>query len=366
MNINRIFTKTFSKKKVLITGHTGFKGSWLTLWLKELGAIVTGISKDIPTTPSNFKAQNLNLEIENYFINIENSKKLNSIIQKKQPDFIFHLAAQSLVRKSYINPTDTWKTNLIGTVNLLESLRYLNKKCIAVIITSDKCYDNLEWEWGYRENDKLGGPDPYSASKGAAEIAISSYARSFFQQKNNNNIFLASARAGNVIGGGDWAEDRIIPDCIKNWSQSKSVKIRNPYSTRPWQHVLEPISGYLQLASMLNKHNQISGRSYNFGPSSDNNYSVQDLVLRMSLYWDNVKWSNDSKSKKDLHESGLLKLNCDRALKELSWSPTLDFDSTVRLTAEWYKIYYENKNKILDITKNQIYEFMEKYKKKID
>ncbi len=363
MNTNKFknsFFKAFNKKKVLVTGHTGFKGSWLSFWLNELGADVVGVSNGIPTKPSNYNANKLYEKSRNYNIEITNFNKLNNIIKVTKPDFVFHLAAQSLVKKSYLDPIETWKTNLIGTVNVLESLTNLKNNCIAVIITSDKCYDNVEWEWGYRENDKLGGPDPYSASKGAAEIAISSYIRSYFE-KDKKNIKIASARAGNVIGGGDWAEDRIIPDCIKSWSKSKSVKLRNPDSTRPWQHVLEPLGGYLQLALKMEKNPMISGKSFNFGPSSDHNYTVKDLVNKMSTFWDKVSWVDISSKSNGPYESSLLKLNCDRALKELSWKPTLDFNTTVKFTAEWYKKYYEDKKKISDITKEQIFEFMQLY-----
>ncbi len=355
------FLKTFNKKKVLVTGHTGFKGSWLTFWLNELGANIIGVSKGIPTRPSNYKANDLNKKIKSYDVDITKFQKLNNIIKANKPDYVFHLAAQSLVKKSYNDPIQTWKTNLLGTVNVLESLTNLKNNCIAVIITSDKCYDNVEWEWGYRENDRLGGPDPYSASKGAAEIAISSYIRSYFE-KDKKNIKIASARAGNVIGGGDWAEDRIIPDCIKSWSKSKSVKLRNPNSTRPWQHVLEPLGGYLQLAIKMSENSNILGKSFNFGPSSDHNYTVKDLVKKMSTFWEKVSWIDASSKSAGPYESNLLKLNCDRALQELSWKPTLDFHTTVKFTAEWYKKYYEDKKNISQITREQIFEFMKLYK----
>ena len=244
----------------------------------------------------------------------------------------------------------------MGTVNILESLKCLTKPCSVVLITSDKCYDNLEWKWGYRENDKLGGPDPYSASKGAAEIAISSYFRSFYDK--NNGIKIASARAGNVIGGGDWSENRLVPDCIRAWSNEKSVTLRNPSSTRPWQHVLEPLSGYLALAIRLNLDNNLSGKSFNFGPSELSTKSVLDLVKKMSEYWPKVKWSIE-KINNEFHESALLKLNCDLAHQVLKWQPKLDFENTTKMTALWYKNYYDNglvSSK--DFTINQINEYM--------
>ena len=242
------YSEIFKNKKILITGNTGFKGSWLTIWLNLLGAKLYGISNNIPTQPSLFKEANLDQIINNNFIDIKDIDKVHSIIKTIKPDFIFHLAAQPLVSKSYSNPTETWQTNVIGTVNILESLRLLNKNCIGIIITSDKCYENQEWVWGYRESDRLGGSDPYSATKGAAELAFNSFYRSFFSEKSLTKIRIASARAGNVIGGGDWTPNRLIPDCVKSWSKNKKPFIRNPNATRPWQHVLEVIYGYLLLS----------------------------------------------------------------------------------------------------------------------
>ncbi len=355
--------KTFKGKKIIVTGHTGFKGSWLTAWLSELGASVSGISINIPTSPSNFQANRLQGKINDYRCDVTDFKNTNKIIKSSRPDFVFHLAAQSLVKRSYESPLNTWKTNLIGTVNILESLKEINKKCCAVIITSDKCYDNVEWPWGYRENDKLGGPDPYSASKGAAEIAIHSYYKSFFSQKKSK-VRIASARAGNVIGGGDWAEDRIIPDCVKSWSKSKKVKIRNPHATRPWQHVLEPLSGYLKLAVALKSNKLLNGESFNFGPSSENDFTVKELVKSMSQFWEKVSWVDASKNINGPYESNLLKLNCDKALKQLGWKATLDYNKTIEFTALWYKAFYEDKKSIVDLTKHQIQSFMDLYDRK--
>ena len=237
-----IMNKIFKNKKILITGHTGFKGTWLTFWLKNVGANICGVSKDIPTNPSFFKTLKLKNKIINHRIDIRNLPALKKIVKNFKPDFVFHLAAQSLVKKSYYDPTNTFTTNTIGTCNLLESLRYLKNKCNAVIITSDKSYKNIEILRGYKESDQLGGYDPYSASKGCAEFIIQSYIKSFFKKKKN--IRIGITRAGNVIGGGDWSDDRIVPDCFKSWSLNKKVLIRNPNTTRPWQHVLEVISGY--------------------------------------------------------------------------------------------------------------------------
>lgn len=347
--------KSFKGKKIIITGHTGFKGSWLSAWLELLGAQVIGISFDIPTQPAHCKILDSN-NIENYKLDIRNLDSVRNLFRQQSPDYVFHLAAQSLVINSYLNPVDTWSTNLIGTVNILESLKSLTTPCVAVFITSDKCYDNQEWEWGYRENDKLGGPDPYSASKGAAELAISSYFRSFFSK--NNFIKLASARAGNVIGGGDWSENRLIPDCIRAWSREESVILRNPNSTRPWQHVLEPLSGYLSLAINLNLNVQLSGKSFNFGPNDFSTKSVLELVKKMSQYWPKVKWSLENVSN-DFHESSLLKLNCDLAHEVLNWHPKLDFENTIKMTALWYKNYYEKGElNSKEFSLNQINEYM--------
>ena len=248
MKNKSLLYKAFNKKKVLITGHTGFKGTWLTSWLKILGANIVGISVDIPTKPSHFEKTNLSKEIIDLRMDI-NSINLKNKINKFKPDFIFHLAAQSLVTESHEDPLKTWKTNVLGTANLLNSLKSYKKSCVAVFITSDKCYDNKEWAWGYRETDKLGGSDPYSGSKASAEILINSFVKSFFSK--NHPVKIASVRAGNVIGGGDWSPHRIIPDVISAWSNKKPVKIRNPGATRPWQHVLEPLSGYLTLAAQM-------------------------------------------------------------------------------------------------------------------
>jgi CDP-glucose 4,6-dehydratase len=348
--------KTFLNKKVVVTGHTGFKGSWLTAWLKIMGADIIGISLNQPTPKSHFQYAKIFDGIEDCRIDIRDANKIKQKIIDASPDFLFHLAAQPLVARSYEDPLETWNTNVIGTVNILDSLRYVKNQCTAVIITSDKCYDNVEWEWGYRENDTLGGPDPYSASKGAAEIAIRSYFKSYFKDPDNG-IRIASARAGNVIGGGDWAESRIVPDCIKAWSQNKIVELRNPTSTRPWQHVLEPLGGYLTLAEKLSKNSELHGDAFNFGPPSNQNHSVLALVQEMSNHWEKVKWKIPNKIEDTFYESGLLKLNCDKALHFLDWQAILDFRDTVQLTAEWYKSFYENNNNVAETTNYQIKEY---------
>jgi len=335
---------TFRGKRVLITGNTGFKGSWLTIWLLSLGAEIYGIALDPPTKPSIFNKAKLFDLINHHFINIQDHIKVSNLIKDIKPDFIFHLAAQPIVKYSYENPIETWKTNVNGTINVLDSLRLLDKKCTSIFITSDKCYANSEWVWGYRENDLLGGDDPYSASKGAAEIAIKSYKKSFF---DNGKIFIASARAGNVIGGGDWAQDRIVPDCMRAWSQNQTVEIRSGNSTRPWQHVLEPLSGYLKLAKELDANPKLNGNSFNFGPNSNQNFTVVEVVKELSKHWDGSSWKENKDKLNKIKESQLLKLNCDKALHLLNWSPSLNFEETIDLTINWYYRFY--KDNLFDI-----------------
>ena len=345
--------QNFKGRSVLITGHTGFKGAWLTAWLKQLGANVVGIALDPPSVPSHFDVANMADAMTDLRIDIRNQAALVDAIVAAQPDFVFHLAAQALVRRSYDEPLETWQTNVLGTLHVLEALRKLDKPCAAVIITSDKCYDNVEWVWGYRETDAMGGPDPYSASKGAAELAIRSHIKSYFP-KATSKVRIASARAGNVIGGGDWAADRIVPDCVKAWSTNNTVELRNPHSTRPWQHVLEPLSGYLSLAVALSQRPEMHGEPFNFGPPAQQNHSVLELVQQMALHWDQVRWQDVSKSMAGPYESGLLKLNCDKALHYLQWRAVMGFEDTVRMTAEWYRSYYQQPTEIASTTQSQI------------
>lgn len=330
--------KIFGNAKVLVTGHTGFKGSWLSLWLTHLGARVTGASLDVPTSPSHFNAGQLAELLQDYRLDIRDAVPLKALVHEMQPDFVFHLAAQPLVRRSTADPVETWQTNTLGTVNVLEALREVTKPCVAVLITSDKCYDNVEWVWGYRETDVLGGPDPYSASKGAAELAIRSYVRSYFPREGS--VRIGVGRAGNVIGGGDWAEDRIVPDCVRAWSQGEAVQLRNPLATRPWQHVLEPLSGYLAFAMALHAEARLHGEPFNFGPPADQNHSVGALVTAMAKHWERVRWEDVSSRYGGPHESGLLKLNCEKALHHLRWRAIWSFETTVCETTRWYRQYY--------------------------
>jgi len=349
-----MFANIYKGKKVLITGHTGFKGSWLSLWLLKLGAEVTGISIDIPTEPSLFSVLDLGNRLEDNRADIRDLEAVKSIVKKVQPDFIFHLAAQPIVSLSYANPIETFSTNVMGTAHLLESLKELNKFCTCVIITSDKCYENVEWVWGYKETDRLGGKDVYSASKGAAEIVFHSYLNSFY--KDSTKIRLVSARAGNVIGGGDWAADRIVPDCMRAWNLGKPVEIRSPRATRPWQHVLEPLSGYLLLGQAAFENKILHGESFNFGPKSENNHSVLELLNDLGDFW---QLQGETQAYKIIdnipfHEAGLLKLNCDKALFFLKWLPTLEYNELTEMTSVWYYNYYNQITDMFEYTSNQI------------
>ena len=357
------FYNQYKNKKVLVTGHTGFKGSWLTTWLVLLGAKVTGLSLNIPTNPSHFKVIKLHKKINHKQADIRNLKLLKKFIKKNQPDYVFHLAAQAIVKKSYSNPIYTWETNTIGTLNILESLRELKKVCSVVIITSDKSYKNLEIKRGYKENDVLGGIDPYSASKASAELAIQSYVNSFFPLKKTK-VFISVARAGNVIGGGDWSENRLIPDCVKSWSKNKKALIRNPNSTRPWQHVLEAVSGYLLLALKLKKNKKLHGEAFNFGPTNTKNYKVIFLVKLIKKYWKETSWKLSNKRKNSFYESNLLKLNSNKAKTKLKWRCILSFSETISMVANWYKNYYFRTNKMFEVSSNQIKKYEKLLKKR--
>jgi len=361
--MSELFQGIYKNKKVLVTGNTGFKGSWLIAWLLQLGTEAFGISNGIPTQPSHFESARLDQKIQYFEADICDLEQVKKIIQEVQPDFVFHLAAQSLVRLSYDDPIQTLTTNIIGSAHILEALRQVNHPCNVVMITSDKCYDNVEWTWGYRETDALGGKDPYSASKGGAEFVIKTYAHSYFSDQNSP-IKVAVGRAGNVIGGGDWAKDRIVPDCMRTWSQNQSVEIRNPVSTRPWQHVLEPLSGYLVLGQKLAENSKLNGEAFNFGPNPNQNYSVAHLIEEMQKHWSDGSWK-DISNPENPHEANLLKLCCDKALHTLDWKSVMDFEETIRYTVDWYRHYYENPNEdIYGFTRTQIEEYTHLAKKR--
>jgi len=322
VNQTSLFSGVYQNKKVLITGHTGFKGSWLALWLHQLGAQVAGYSAYLPSAPCNFQVLDLQNCIKHYENDTRDLGALRRAIMEFQPEIIFHLAAQPIVKRSYLEPRLTFESNLMGAVNLLECLK--DAPCVkaVVVITSDKSYRNKEWAWGYREDDELGGDDPYSASKACVEIACRCYQSSFF--KTNPNLNIATTRAGNVIGGGDWAADRIVPDCIRALSRNTAIVIRSPHATRPWQHVLEPLSGYLWLGRQLLVEPQVhDGQAYNFGPGSKGIQPVSEMVKEVVKHWGegNVQLENNDNNQK---ECTLLKLNCDKALHKLHWRAILN------------------------------------------
>ena len=359
MSYKNLFSDVYNGKKVFVTGHTGFKGSWLTQWLIDLGAEVAGYSLYVPSEPSLYELLELKNKLKmDIRSDILEFQVLENALQEFQPDIIFHLAAQPIVSQSFINPRNTFQTNLMGMVNLIEALRKIKSVRAGVFITSDKCYENVEWEYGYKESDKLGGKDPYSASKACAEIAFSSYVRSFFNEKD---VFFSTVRAGNVIGGGDWAKDRIVPDCMVSWSQNKKVSIRNPFSTRPWQHVLEPLAGYLLLgANLLNQKSGLHGESFNFGPAPDANYSVESLIDLLKIGWESNEISVETNVHfENMKEAGLLKLCCDKVLSKLNWTPSLTFSETASFTSQWYHHYYKKDKNIIELTKDQIHNYCE-------
>jgi CDP-glucose 4,6-dehydratase len=350
----------FSGKKVLITGNTGFKGSWATLFLKELGAEVIGYSLDPPTNPAIYDQLNIKDEVIQYTKDVRSLQDLKACLSTERPDVVFHLAAQPLVRESYDIPLETMEVNVMGTVNLMEAIRQLRLSTCVVLITTDKCYENREWLYGYREVDKLGGYDPYSASKGAAEIAISSYRRSFFNpdEIHKHGVRMASARAGNVIGGGDWAADRIVPDIIRSLEKKERIFVRNPNATRPWQHVLEPISGYLLLAANLLKGQSDTklNDAFNFGPMIDSNKPVEILTEEIIQVWGEGAWFTE---KQDAHhEASLLNLTIDKAYHLLNWLPRWNFKETISKTVEWYKTALNSPEALKKTTISQINEYL--------
>jgi CDP-glucose 4,6-dehydratase len=355
MNLNFV-----NKKKVLITGHTGFKGTWLSLLCNRLGANVIGISKDNINNKS-FHNSVKKLNKKNYYFDLREYNKLKKVLVTHKPEFIFHLAAQALVHESYIDPYETFHNNFNSSLNLLECCRILKLKTCLIFITSDKSYKNIEKKSGYKENEKLGGDDPYSGSKASLEMMINSYTKSFFTNNKYKNTKLAVARAGNVIGGGDFSKNRIIPDAYKCWYQGKKLLLRNPLSTRPWQFVLEPLIGYILLAKELSKGNLI-GESFNFGPKNLNHINTKTLVNKLNKYSESIISENFSyvikgNKSSNFKESNLLQLNSQKARKLLNWKCILDIDQTLRYTAEWYLMFHEKKN-ILNFTLSQIEEYL--------
>jgi CDP-glucose 4,6-dehydratase len=363
-----LFDNIYHNKTALITGHTGFKGSWLAIWLKELGADIVGYSLAPPSEPNNFEATRLRDKITHVHGDIRDLDRMIETFKKYQPEFVFHLAAQPLVRLSYEEPKMTFDTNIGGTVNVLEAVRKTPSVKVLVNVTSDKCYENREWGWGYRENDPLGGHDPYSASKGCAELVFGAYLKSFFSQTGaqNESIGAASVRAGNVIGGGDWGMDRLVPDCIRALSRHQPIGIRSPQAIRPWQHVLEPLGGYLMLGAALWRNPQKYSGAWNFGPDDRNCLTVAEMADSLIKHWGKGSW-NVLRDPRACHEASLLKLNSDKARASLNWHNVLTIDECLQMTSVWYKKYYL-KNQDTDISAlciEQIQDYMEKAAEKL-
>jgi CDP-glucose 4,6-dehydratase len=337
-----MFGGQFERKKVWLSGHTGFKGSWLATWLVELGAKVHGFALAPPTVPSAFEQLDLASRIDHEIGDVRDLDAVWKSIGAAQPDYVFHLAAQPLVRFSYREPLETYETNIMGTANVLETLRKLELECTAVFVTTDKCYQNFEKDHAYREEDPLGGHDPYSSSKAAAELVINAYRNSFFNPASGGKVRIASARAGNVIGGGDWADDRIVPDAVRSLGRGDPIPVRNERATRPWQHVLEPLGGYLWLAAVLanpglrpEHASSLFSGPFNFGPRVESNRTVKELVEKLLKHWPG-SWV-DRRDPNALHETGLLNLAIDKAEQLLGWKPIWNFEQAVAATAEWYR-----------------------------
>jgi CDP-glucose 4,6-dehydratase len=336
LEMKGLFNSVYNNKTVLVTGDTGFKGSWLSYWLMQMGANVIGYSIDEGTKPSHYKL--LKQGYKSYRGDINDLKRLTKVIKKHKPQIVFHLAAQSLVRKSYINPVETYTTNILGTLNVLEAARSSGHVKAIVNVTTDKVYENLETNRAYKESDTLGGYDMYSSSKACVEILSSSYKRAFF----NKGLLLATARAGNVIGGGDWGQDRLIPDIVKATSKKKKTLIRNPKSIRPWQHVLEPLSGYLLLGQKLLEGKNAFADAWNFGPDKDQCLSVNAVLTLLKKEWKDIKVNYASDKRTGVHEAGILMLDHTKATKQLKWQPVWKMNKTITKTASWYKAYYNS------------------------
>lgn len=354
MEITNKLESTYSGKRVFITGHTGFKGSWLVKMLSDLGAIIKGYALEPSSEINLFTEIGGERLCESVIGDLRNKSLLTNELLDFKPNFIFHLAAQPLVRLSYQIPLETFEVNAIGTANLLDAARLLESKCEIILITTDKVYHNYEWIYPYRESDRLGGYDPYSASKACCELVIDSYKNSFFNPSNygDHQKSIAVARAGNVIGGGDWSLDRLVPDIIRQLSKGCDIEIRNPNSIRPWQHVVEPLFGYMQLGVMLTSNPLLYSNAYNFGPSSTDVLSVEEVVLKAIKFWGTGNYKKDL-NKNNPHEAGVLKLDISKALDELNWKPILDSSESIERTIKWYK-NYNNGHSAIDLMKTDI------------
>ena len=357
MNLASVDPQFWKEKSVFLTGHTGFKGGWLALWLCSMGAKVTGYALDPNTSPNLFEALSLKTVLNHSHIaNICDLDRLQNALTTCNPEIVIHMAAQPLVRYSYSNPVETYMTNVMGTVHVLEAIRKSDSVRATVVVTTDKCYENKEWVWGYRENESMGGFDPYSNSKGCAELVTSAYRQSYFSNPAGNSNRVASARAGNVIGGGDWSEDRLIPDALKAFESNTTLMIRNPLATRPWQHVLEPLSGYLILAQSLYQDGDKYSSAWNFGPQDRDNRSVQEVITSLCKQWgSNAKWQQDTSFQP--HEAGLLKLDCSKASQQLRWEPKWNLETAIEKIIQWHKAYLAREN-MQAITLGQIDQYI--------
>lgn len=357
MSFKDQLSDAYSSKKVLVTGHTGFKGSWLCMVLRNLGAQVTGLSLAPETQYDHYLVANCEADMSESIIgDITTPNMVSDIMKRMKPDIVFHLAAQPLVRRSYANPYETYNTNVMGSLNVLEAVRNVESIKALVYVTSDKCYRNNEWIWGYRESDELGGHDPYSASKALAELMFASHWKSFFADRDQFGA--ATVRAGNVIGGGDFAADRIVPDCIRAAVRGEPIRLRNPHATRPWQHVLDPIAGYLLTGAKLIKDPKGYSGSWNFGPDAKSIKTVFELTESLSKYWPGFRIVDESNGAHP-HEAGLLHLNCDKAHHRLGWYPIWSFDETIQHTSQWYSAWH-NKENLRKFSLKQIDLFMER------
>ncbi len=351
----KLFDGIYKDKTVLLTGHTGFKGSWMCLWLRELGANVVGLSLNPPTEPSHFEL--LDLGVNSEICDIRDREKVSKIFHKYSPEVVIHMAAQPLVRYSYEKPVETYETNVIGTLNILESSRQCSTVKALVCITTDKCYQNNEWVWGYREDDRLGGHDPYSSSKACVEILTKSYRDSFFpisNFQNSHQTLIATVRAGNVIGGGDWAVDRLIPDIMRTIDNNEILHIRNPSATRPWQHVLDPLYGYLMIGQKMLEGDTEFAESWNFGPDDSSVMTVENVTNYIKEEWDSFKYTFD-KTIEEVHEANLLKLDSSKARNVLKWKPVWNSQQTFKYTTEWYRRFFIN-NEV--VSKQQLYKYV--------